>query len=74
MPLHITADKVYGYIRKYEKTRYLALFYSEIFNEIFNRIRYLIRLKSSIPICSHNAKAKSDSDDDLPLDKNSNYT
>ena len=40
-------------------------------NSIFNRIRYLIRLKSGISyIVSHNyLKIKIDSDYDLPLEK-----
>ena len=31
-------NKVDGYIRKYDKARYLALFHSEKFNKLFNRV------------------------------------
>ena len=68
--MRIIFDKVEGYIKKYDKTRYLALFYSEIFNEVFNRIKYLIRLKNNIStICSHDTKIKISSNDGLPLEK-----
>lgn len=54
-------------IRKYDKTRYLTLFYSEIFNGISNRIRHLTRLKSNISIVYYqNTKVAIDSDDNLP--------
>ena len=47
--LLITFDKVDWYIRKYERTKYLALFCSdEKFEFFFDRIRYLIVLKSNI--------------------------
>ena len=42
--LHIRFDKIYGFIRIYDRTRYLTLFGSEKY-AICNRIRYLIRLK-----------------------------
>ena len=32
-------DKEDGYIRKYNKTRYVAIFHSEIFDIIFDRSR-----------------------------------
>ena len=47
-PLRIRCDKVNGFIRVYDKTRYLALFNLEKYNVIYVRIRYLIGLKSSI--------------------------
>ena len=57
-------------IRKYDKNRYLALLNSEKFHRIFDRIRYLIRLKHNISsIYSHKIRIKIDSDDDLPLEK-----
>ena len=64
-------DEVYGFIRDYNGLKYLALFGSEKYHAIFNGIRYLIRLKSSIScIASHNyAKIKIDSDDDLLFEK-----
>ena len=44
-PLHIRFDKVSGYIRFYDGTRYLVLFSPEKYNSIYNRIRYLISQK-----------------------------
>ena len=41
-------DKVDWFIRKYDRTRYPMLFGSERYVSIFNRIRYLLRLKSNI--------------------------
>ena len=47
-PLCIRFDKIDGFIRIYVGTRYLTLFSSEKFDVIYNRIRYLIILKSGI--------------------------
>ena len=65
-PLRIIFDKVDGFIREYVKTKYLTLFSSEKFESIFNRIRYLLRSKSTIlHIVSHNyAKIGIDLNDD----------
>ena len=41
-------DKVDGFIRVYDGTRYLVLFGPEKYNAIYNRIRYLISEKSNI--------------------------
>ena len=70
-PLHIRFDKIDGFIRIYEGTRYLTLVGSEKYDAIYNRIRYLLSLKSSITyIFSHNfAKIKIDSYDSLPIEK-----
>ena len=38
-PLHIMYDKVEGFIRAYDGTRYLVLFGSEKYDFIFKRIR-----------------------------------
>ena len=46
--LHIRLYKIDGFIIIYDGTRYLVLFGSEKCNAIYNRIRYLISLKSSI--------------------------
>ena len=47
-PSHIIFDIVDEYIRKYDETKYLALFHSDEQHErIFDRIRYLIMLKSN---------------------------
>ena len=70
-PLHTRFNKIDGFIRVYDGTRYLVLFGSEKYDSIYNRIRYLISVKSGITyIISHNyAKIKVDSYDSLPLEK-----
>ena len=69
--LRIMFDKIDGFIKIYDGTRYLVLFRAKKYDFIYNRIRYLIRLKSGITyIVSHNyAKIKVDSYDSLPLEK-----
>ena len=63
------------FIRGYNGTKYLGLFGSEKYDAIFDRIRCLIGLKSGIKyVDSHKyAKIKIDSDDDLLLEKNTDY-
>ena len=58
-------DKIDGFIRIYDGTRYLTLFGSEKFDVIYDKVRYLISLKSgSAYIFSHYfAKIKVDSYD-----------
>ena len=70
-PLRIRFDKIDGFIRIYDGTRYLLLFGSEKYDVIDNRIRYLISLKSSIAYAfSHYyAKIKVDSYDSLPIEE-----
>ena len=70
-PLPIRFDEVDGFIRVYDGTRYLTLFGSEIYDAIYNRIRYFISPKSDIKyVFFHNyAKIEIDSDDSLPLEK-----
>ena len=41
-PLAIRIDKIDGFIRVYDGTRYLVLFGSEKYDFIYNRIRYPI--------------------------------
>ena len=74
--MRIRFDKIDGFIRIYKGTRYLPLFGSEEYDAIYNRIRYLISLKSSITyILSHYfAKIKIDSDGSLPIEKNIDFT
>ena len=69
-PLHIRFDKTARIIRVYNRTRYLVPFGSEKYDFIYNRIWYLIGVKSSvIYIISHNyAKIKVDSYHSLPLE------
>ena len=73
-PLRIRFDKIDGFVRIYDGTRHLLLFGSEKYNAIYNRIRYLISLKSSITcVFSHcYAKIKVDSYDSLPIEKGLN--
>ena len=70
-PFRIALDKIDGFIRIYDGTRYLVLFGREKRDSIFNRIRYLISLKGGVTyIISHNyAKIKVDSYNSLPLEK-----
>ena len=73
--LCIIFNKADGYIRKDDKTKYLALFYSnEKCEKNFDRFRYLILLKSNIlDIYSHKCKKiKINSDNDLLLEKTIN--
>ena len=44
--LRIRFDKIDGFIRVYEATRYLVLFGSKKYDFIYNMIRYLISVKS----------------------------
>ena len=54
-PLRIRFSKIDGFIRVYDGTRYLVLFEREKYDSIYQRIRYLISLKSGITyIISHN--------------------
>ena len=47
-PLPIRFNKIDGFIRIYDVTRYLVLLGPEKNDAIYNRIRYVIRLKSGI--------------------------
>ena len=47
-PLRNRFDKINGFIRIYDGTRYLTLFGSEKYHAIYDKIRYLISLKSNI--------------------------
>ena len=70
-PLPIMFDKVDGFIRDFDRTRYLVLCGREKHDVIFNRIIYLINQKSFISyVISHNyAKIKVALYDSLPLEK-----
>ena len=66
-PLCIIFDKVDGYIRKHDGIKFLVLIHSnEKYERMFDRIRYLIMLKSSFSdVYSHKyTKIKINSDDD----------
>ena len=47
-PLPIRFNKIDGFIRVYNGTRYLALFKSQKYDSIYNSIRYLISVESGI--------------------------
>ena len=47
-PLCIRFDKVDGFIRVFDRTRYLVLFGPEKYDAIYNRITYLKSQKSGI--------------------------
>ena len=51
----VKLDKIYGFIRVYDGTRYLVLFGTEKYDFIYNRIRYLrVGVKSGITyVISH---------------------
>ena len=70
-PLRIMFDKVNGFIRDYDGTKCLVLFAPEKYDAIFDRIRYLIGLKSGIAYVGSfdYPKIKTGSGDDLPLEK-----
>ena len=54
-PLRIRVDKIDVFIKVYDRTGYLVLFGSEKYDSIYDRIRYLISVKSDITsIISHN--------------------
>ena len=69
MPIRL--DKIDRLIRIYDGTRYLTLFASGNYDAIYNRIKCLISLKSSIThIFPHYfAKIIVDSYDSLPIEK-----
>ena len=72
----IRFDKVDGFIKIYDGTKYLVLFGPERYNAIYNRIRYLISEKSSITYSiNHNfARIRTDSYISLPLETNMNFS
>ena len=69
--MRIRFDQIDGLVRIYDRIIYLTLFGSEKYQAIYNRIRYLISIKSAITyIFSHYfAKMKVDSYDYLPIEK-----
>ena len=64
-------DKINGFIRVYDGTRYLVLLVPEKYDATCNRIRYLIGVKSGITyvISHYYVKIKVYSYDSLPLEK-----
>ena len=53
-PFYIRFDKIDGFIRVCDGARYLVLFGGQKYDFIYNRIRYLIGVKSGIYVISHN--------------------
>ena len=47
-PLRIRFDEIDGFIRVYDGTSYLVLFGGDKYDFLYNRIRYLIGVKSGI--------------------------
>ena len=70
IPLRIRFDKIDGFIKIYDGIRYLVLF-SYSYDEICNRIKYLISEKSGITnsINYNFAKIRIDSYNSLPIQK-----
>ena len=68
--MRIRFHKIDGFIKVYDRTRYLVLSGSEKFDFINNRIRCLIGVKSDITyVVSHSyGKIKVDWYDSLPLE------
>ena len=69
--LRIRFDKIDGFIKVYDGTRYLVLSRSEKYDFTYHKFRYLTGIKSdNTYVISHNyAKFKVDSYDSLPLEK-----
>ena len=74
-PSRIRLNKINGFIKGHDGTRYLALFGGEKYDFIYNRIRYLIGMKSGITnaISHYYVKIKVDSYNSLPLEKTSTF-
>ena len=58
-PVRIRFDKIDGFIRIYDGNTYLTLFGSEIYEYIYDRIRYIISLKSGVTNVFSHYHAKS---------------
>ena len=70
-PLHIRFEKIDGFIKIYDGTKYLILSGPERYDEIYDWMKYIISEKSDITFSiSHNfAKMKVDSNDPFLLEK-----
>ena len=70
-PLRIRFDKIDGFIKVYDGTRYLLLFGGEKYHFIYNKVRHVIGVRKVIAyVVSNNyAKLKVDSYDSLHLEK-----
>ena len=53
--MRISFDKIDGFFRVYDGTKYLVLFRSEKYELIYDRVKYMIGVKSGITyVISHN--------------------
>ena len=71
-PLRIRSDKVDGFIRVYDETKYLVLLGHKKYDTIFGNIRYLINQKKNgitYTIYHNLAKIKTDSFNSSLLEK-----
>ena len=71
IPLRIRFDEIDGFIKIYDGTRCLVLFCQSWYNEICDRIKYLINKESGIAdSINHNfAKIRIDWYNSLPIEK-----
>ena len=69
--LRVRFNKIDGFLRIYDGTRYLTLFATEKYDVIYDKIRHIISLKSGITYIFFHycAKIKVDSYDSLPIEK-----
>ena len=70
-PLRIRFYKIVGFIKIYDRIRYLAIFDYEQYDAIYNRINYLISAKSGITdsINYNFARIRIDSYNASPVEK-----
>ena len=68
-PFRIRFDKIDGFIRVYDRSRYLISFASEKYYAIYNRIRCLISLKKQYHICFFSLLHEVDSYDPLSIEE-----
>ena len=69
--MHIRFDKIHGYIKVYDRIRYLVIFDYLPYDETYNRIRYLLSGNSGITdSINHNfRRIRIDSYNSLPIEK-----
>ena len=75
-PLHIRFDKIDGFIKVYDRIRYLVIFDYQLYDEIHNRIRYPILEKSGITNSINHSfeRIRTDSHNFLPTEKNTDFS
>ena len=71
LSLHITFDRVNGYVEKPDRDKHLLFRPSEKYETMFNRVKNIFGQKSNfLDVCYYNyMKIGINSDDDLPLEK-----